>query len=740
MNQLLQLNGRLEHAQRVPTFGPPELPAGGTVSVTHIQSLINDLETVVSFWKQQPDIGGCLFSASYTKVVAKSNRAKALLSKEGDPSNFIVGARYECFENHPAHTLSYFMKEETVLYTIMLLKDCILVLNSLTEDSVMTKELLRTLQKKDFNIITSFSKKKIMQGIVDCCYIHSFQIDDERFRLYEPKEMELVTIYDVGISIQDLLALYDLNFVARKGLDDNTVILNREEFKLLADKMPFLIAMAVTDINDIPPFIKQDSDSEMLSLPHPTNEPVVGVIDTLYRGPALYEGWIEEHDMTNPDIPLSETDLLHGAAVSGLIVNGPDYNAGLQDHCGYFRVRHFALATGGTYNSLGIARSIREIVSQNRDIKVWNLSLGSNKQVSENFISPEAAVLDQIQQEYDVIFVIAATNLTEQFPNEHRVGAPADSINSLVVGAVGFDSKPTSYTRRGPVLSFYQKPDICYYGGDQKRGINVCSELGMRISTGTSLAAPLITRKVAYLIYKMGLSREVAKALIIDSAVKWNKGATSDDYLGYGIVPVKIEDILQSKDDEIKFFINGISNTYETYNFNIPVPMEKDKYPFKAKATLCYFPESSRNQGVDYTNTELDFHFGRISDQYKIKSINGNCQNEETPITESNARNRYRKWDNVKCICETVSGKSKPVKSYSGSKNWGFSIKKTTRLNDKNETVKFGMVITLKEINGVNRIESFIKQCYVNNWMVIPVSIDQRVDVFNKAEEEVVFE
>ncbi len=42
--------------------------------------------------------------------------------------------------------------------------------------------------------------------------------------------------------------------------------------------------------------------------------------------------------------------------------------------------------------------------------------------------------------------------------------------------------------------------------------------LGKATVTSTSFAAPWIARKMAYLMHVMGLSREVAKALIIDSA------------------------------------------------------------------------------------------------------------------------------------------------------------------------------------------------------------------------------
>lgn len=40
------------------------------------------------------------------------------------------------------------------------------------------------------------------------------------------------------------------------------------------------------------------------------------------------------------------------------------------------------------------------------------------------------------------------------------------------------------------------------------------------------------------------------------------------------------------------------------------------------------------------------------------------------------------------------------------------SIKTKERLNPRDgEGIRFGVVVTLKEINGVNRIEDFVQQC-----------------------------
>lgn len=74
-------------------------------------------------------------------------------------------------------------------------------------------------------------------------------------------------------------------------------------------------------------------------------------------------------------------------------------------------------------------------------------------------------MLDKIQYEFDVIFVIAGTNKRVSDKARMKIGAPADSINSLVVNAVDKDNKPATYSREGKVLSFFNKPDISYFGG-----------------------------------------------------------------------------------------------------------------------------------------------------------------------------------------------------------------------------------------------------------------------------------
>jgi hypothetical protein len=306
------------------------------------------------------------------------------------------------------------------------------------------------------------------------------------------------------------------------------------------------------------------------------------------------------------------------------------------------------------------------------------------------------------------------------------------------------NNKPASYHRVGPVLSFFHKPDISYYGGDIGQPMKVCTPCGEGFVMGTSFSAPWISRKMAYLIYNMGFTREVAKALLIDAAAGWNRmdmDAVSHS-IGYGVVPQRIEKIIKTPSDEIRFIMTGSCDAYETYTYNIPIPIYKNKQPFFARATLCYFPKCSRNQGVDYTSTEMDVHFGRVKEdkgRATIKSINANKQGDMgyNPLLEEEARKLYRKWDNIKLVSDVITDRSKPRKVY-GVGTWGLSIKVKERLRARNgRGLPFGVVVTLKEMSGENRIDDFIKLCMVRGWIVNQIDINNRFDIYNKSEEDV---
>ena len=744
MNNVLELKGkRFIQASKTGSGGGASMNSKKIVTREQLLRLIKSISQIKEFWKQEKrPFEGILISVHYNKIVAKSNRIAGLF--KGKDSNYaIVGAKFN--KEKTKHIITYFLDMKDLDESIELLlktSDIIKVKFQNGIDKVTFDD------RKKIDIIPfsrfSITKPTFKQVVADVSYIEDFEVEMATPQL----KQSIITLYNTHTDTKMLFKNIGIDILKSRVLDNQTVFLDENQLQILFEKAPYLVSMATEDLSELSPedFI-QEYQQGTLYMPSPTIEPTVGVIDTLFDKRVYFGEWVEYHDMVDDNLPKNPDDYRHGTAVDSIIVDGARLNPWLDDGCGRFRVRHFGVAIGSKFSSFTITKQIKEIIANNKDIKVWNISLGSNQEVNDNFISAEAAILDKIQYENDVIFVVAGTN--KPSADIEKIGSPADSINSMVVNAVTQNGLSTKYARRGLALSFFAKPDVSYYGGSEEKYIKVCEPLGEANVAGTSFAAPWIARKLSYLIDILGLNREVAKAMIIDAARDWNEKPTPEEVAlyGHGIVPIKIDDIVHTKEDEIKFLIYDVSEKWNTYNYYFPVPIKDDKYPYIARATMCYFPMCDRTQGVDYTNTELNLHFGRINNKGKIEDIKGDKQNQDVILDneryfllEGEARERFRKWDNVKYIAERPKNKMMPKKSYD-NKNWGMEIKTNNRLDPTDGIgVRFGVVVTLKEINGVNRIDEFIKNCTLNGWLVNEIDVQTRVDINKKVNEDIEFE
>ncbi|MBR3234802.1 MAG: S8 family peptidase [Atopobiaceae bacterium] len=748
MNDLLLLSGGFE-TRPAAGGGAPTLPPRAVIKPEDLYALANQLDSVLDNWRGSTFLKDVLITVEYRQVVAKSNRVVTLLKSPNHPSEeSIVGARYaDIGTPDERHVMTHYVSAQAIRDSARLLRDVADILST-NFDSLATRELLESLCDKDMDRerwkrLTGgkMPKSTFAQTIRDAHYVRSFSPSQL------PKgtrETQIVTLYETEWETEQLLQRLGIDILSYNVLG-SSVLMNAAQYSMLLERAPYLVAMACDDISQIDTLDLNHTSwdtGEASILPPPSNEPWVGVIDTPYDTVNLpyFSEWVDAVPMLPVDINLSESDYEHGTLVTSLIVDGNGINPQLEDGCGHFRVKHFGVAAGTEYSSFEVVKKIERIVSENcGEIRVWNLSLGSREPVADNSVSPEAAELDRIQKQYGVLFVVAGTNDKEH--GGKRIGTPADSVNALVVNAVRENGEPASYTRHGPVVGFHRKPDVSYYGGDEIEGEFVWAHCGsgpLPVS-GTSFAAPLVTRKVAYLVYKMGLSCEVAKALIIDSACGWDI-PIDQNWRGYGVVPIHIKDVLQSNNDEIKLAISGEATEYEMYNYRLPVPVSKGMHPYVARATLCYFPECNRNQGVDYTSTELDLHFGRIRGT-NIKSLKGNTQGEQGDLTtEIDARKKQRKWDNVKHVSDVLTDATRPRKAYENPL-WAIKLRKTSRYRrGSRQPQRFGLVVTLKELNGVNRFETFAQQCSALGWIVNRVELETRVSIYESSQVDIEFE
>ncbi|UWD35034.1 S8 family peptidase [Mycoplasma cottewii] len=755
MNSLLVLKGEFESKPNPSKPGDPKLSGKKYLKVDHIKNLLDQLNNAYNFWKNQNLEIDALINVKYYSIAAKSKRINQLFYSALKQNNDkIVGVSLiDDYENNnikQKHLITYYIEKDILKNAINKLS---MIVNQLEQNNIkfITNELLDRISNNQIDISSSeISKTQFRSVIVDLSHIEEFNVKTTHTDLNNEK---IVTLYDINVDEIELLKQLNINLNTRDRISKNTFYLDSESYNLLKEKAPYLISMSVEDLNEVD--WKDDdynlvSNNNILTIPDPTFEPVVGVIDTMFDNRVYFSKWVEFKKDISDEIPLSQNDFNHGTAVTSIIVDGPSFNKHLEDNCGRFRVRHFGVAKNNWNSTLSLYNKIKNIVENNKDIKVWNLSLGSKLEIDKNSISVMGHLLDKLQYENDVIFIVAGTNKEVDELNLKRIGSPADSINSIVVNSVDYKNNPVSYSRKGPVLHFFNKPDVSYYGGTKDKPITTCTANGVYKVIGTSFAAPWITRKVAYLIHKLKFSKEEAKALIIDSAIS---NDNDKDIVGHGIVPIKINDIVESKNHEIKIVLSSYTKEYHTYNHEFPVPVQDNAFPFTVKATLVYFTDTNRNQGVDYTKNELDFQFGPMigeRENLKIKPLNENKQSsheDNVYINEQEARKEFSKWNTVKIIEKketTETGKSrKSIKVKNNHLSWGIKVTKKYRLNNtNNDKIKFSIVITLKDIDRTkNRLENFISLCKSSQrWYVRKIKIDNEINIFSKSNEQIEFD
>ena len=750
MNPLLQVKLRFTGEKNTQKPGARNLRAKAETSTEKIDELIDSLRAVLRFYKDNSRItNNVMIDVWYNDIIAKSNRVRELLKPSKHSTNdTVVGARFsDAPEGEENHIITHYVDEKTICKTIeelQVAKEFLLKRLGGKATPMNFTEPNCSIDYEGFSI----GKGKLRDLIIDCSVVEKFDVP--RVTSIPDRDNFLITFYKSELSLSLLLEKLrvDDTQLPYMAYGDNTISVTRDLFEIINDKIPYMISMISTDISSITLEDIYPKSRDEYDIPEPQNVPVIGVIDTFFDESVYFSKWVDNKDYIS-DLEKYQNDLTlrdHGTEVTSIIVDGPRMNPWLDDGCGRFRVRHFGVCSS-RISTIRLVKKIKDIVNENPDIHVWNLSLGTDDEVSKNFVSFDAAALDEIQAKKNVIFVVSGTNDNREIQEGIlKVGAPADSLNSLVVNSVRRDGQPAGYSRKGNILSFYNKPDISYYGGDFNDRITAYTSYGTEEVYGTSFAAPWISRKMCYLIDVMGMPKEIAKALIIDSAASWDyktMSANNKSIMGYGVVPIDIRKIVETESDEIRFVVYGTSDSYRTANYAIPVPKDDDnKYPYIARATLCYFPKCSRTQGVDYTDRELSLKFGRIiNDKGKISDINDNVQDDaDSRMDERQSRKEFRKWDNTKFISRIVKNNNKPVKSYD-DRLWGLSVTSKERLSTQMRLpLNFGVVVTLKEINGINRIEDFIKACILRGWIVNRIDVQNQLDIYAAGQEEIHFE
>lgn len=754
------------------------IPSLYTYSVTSskIERLIKDLQNVLKYFEDKKLINGVLVTAFYTDIAPKSRRIQRMLSNLNDAYKYTVGARYvksidESGKTCLKHAVTYCVNEYEITKTISELVDAKEIVDMFYSGEFVNTNLNKgnkELQKQFFKN-RSLSMTNFFWLMQDVSNIDDFDVLLPDIK--ETNKNTLITIFPCFKTKGYLeTALNKIGVTGKISLlDDWNVILSPDQLKLLIKEAPYLICM---DNDDFSSYADEESIDNPCSfgrkLP-PINDdlPTIGLFDTMFEEGCYLQEYVQFERLVSKDYMINPQNKIHGTRIDSILIEGHKLNPDYDDGCGYFKVLHFGVGGKKNIDVPILFNALDEQVKKHcNSVKVWNLSLGDERGINPNYVSLLGAKIDEISRKYNVLFVVAGTNISEEY-KDMTIGSPADSFNAIVVNSVISKDKPIppDYARKGPILTFVQKPDVCYYGGDKEHPLYCYSPNGDYCCSGTSFAAPFIARKAAYLINKMHLSIECAKALLIDSAYGWNvrTGKNNNDFIGYGIVPITIEDVILGKKDEIKMIFSGRTIEQGTLIHDLPILLDSNKsFNYTAKLTFCYFTYGSRNQGVDYSDQEISVKFGcsdkkvdHRDDQehFIIDSINKDRQAMENAyVGEGKAIQDFGKWNNTKILIEGKIQQNKS-KDYS-AKNpwWGIYVKHLDRYSsissekwekDPNSvSVRFGIVATFKTTDGTDAdLDTYVKRLRSNvNYHVKEIDLEIENDISVQENEEVTFD
>ena len=330
MNNVLEMKGkRFVQADKPKGSGGASMNGSKVVTSNHLEKIKESLIHVKQFWDNEMNLfDGVLVSVHYNKIVAKSNRISGLF--KGDKSNnAIVGAKFN--KQRTKHIITYFLDDKDLEKSIKLLSEANEILCSLFKGTI-NKNLFEdksVIFKQKFDNL-SMKMSKFKQVIADASYIDDFKVEKPEMEI----KQSIITLYDVNKDITTLFREIGIDILGSRILDNQTVYLDEKQANKLYLKAPYLVSMSTVDMKNMVPgdFIKEYQNG-MMSIPNPSIEPTIGVIDTLFDKGVYFSEWVEYHEMVDNNIPKTDYDYRHGTAVSSIIVDGPNLNPWLNDGC-----------------------------------------------------------------------------------------------------------------------------------------------------------------------------------------------------------------------------------------------------------------------------------------------------------------------------------------------------------------------------------------------------------------------
>jgi serine protease AprX len=493
--------------------------------------------------------------------------------------------------------------------------------------------------------------------------------------------------------------------------------------------------------------------------------PTVAVFDTgVAVGNLALKNWVSSRAtyVNSPD-----TNYEHGTAVASLVAGASAINTSFPDTaCMVHDVCGLESGAGGQISDL-ILR-LQDAVKRKPDVKVWNLSLGVPAPSHEQLFSEFSQALDQLSDDYGVLFVVASGNYetsprrvwpTGLLAGEDRVSSPGEAVRALTVGSIAhLDAadtvvkvgEPAPYSRRGPGPVFTPKPDIVHFGGNAHHTGNATypwasgmastavlqANGAILLGFGTSYAAPLASAMAAHawasLLGHKALtpSPSLVKALMIHAAQLSNPDFSPLERRYYGAgLPQSAVDVLYDRDDSftLVFEASLLPGNMRWRKTPYPIPpalLHNGRFRGEVIITAAYAPPVDATHGAEYVRANLEVNWGYIDGDRFHGKIPPEGEEGSTGLEVQQVKHGG-KWAPVKTQRRAFPG------GIAGD-TWALQASMTQRAFEAPLEVAMNafIVVTLRALDGNPDVHSQgIRAMLATNWVQnqLPVRVPIRV-------------
>ena len=425
----------------------------------------------------------------------------------------------------------------------------------------------------------------------------------------------------LGVKVKELnyascLRLFSLSDVSDEALK----AIASMDCVLAVRKMPTIEFEAAPD---------SDNSSIEIMLPQDgASYPVIGLLDSGVGDIDYLRPWMVGTEDNSADLLEEEINRSHGTAVASVVNYGDFLEDRDMTQCGPCKIQSCIVNTSPDktiiYES-ELVSNIQRAVEKYPEIRIWNLSQGTGKSITDDRYSDLGMALDSLQKSNKILICKSAGNATPNGQNI-RITDGADSLLSLVVGSIAHkktterdadENDRSPFSRIGPGVDNAVKPDLVHYGGNMDTHLSLFSEWGkqFRLWSGTSFSTPRITALAANLNQEIGgeCNPLLLKALLIhNSDYPKNLSKTSEELrkeMGFGL-PAAITDMLKNDSDECTMvFHHTLEKGTNIVSLDFPYPqslVENGRFIGEIKLTMAVNPVVNASQGCEYCQSQVD--------------------------------------------------------------------------------------------------------------------------------------